>query len=72
MVKEPATAYLTKRALVRAVNKGTRNKAKRAMELMGYVMKVEDGWIIKEDEKGNKTRIAPVDATPNAKDIIVD
>lgn len=70
--KRVKKASLTKRALVRAVNKGTRDKAAKAMELMGYVMKVEDGWVIKVDKDGKKTRVSELETEPTPTKIIVD
>lgn len=52
-VEEAPVAYLTKDALVRAINKGTRNLAAEALELMGYVVTVRDGWVVKLDAAGN-------------------
>lgn len=51
--EEAPVAYLTKDVLVRAINKGTRNLAAEALELMGYVVTVRDGWVVKLDADGN-------------------
>ena len=47
---EKETAYLTKRALVRAIKKGTKGLAQEEMDLMGYVTRVEDGWVVHIDK----------------------
>lgn len=52
-VEEAPVAYLTKDALVRAINKGTRNLAAEALALMGYTVTVRDGWVVKLDAAGN-------------------
>jgi hypothetical protein len=51
-VEEPKVAYLTKQALVRAVKKGTKTKAKEAIKLRGFQVVVRKGWVVKIDEKG--------------------
>ena len=51
-VEEPKVAYLTKQALVRAVKKGTRNKAKEAIRLRGFQVIVQKGWVVKVDAQG--------------------
>jgi hypothetical protein len=69
---ERETAYLTKRALVRAVNKGTRGLAQQEMDLMGYVTRAEDGWVVRIDKEGNRTRISKIDHGPIPDKIILD
>lgn len=70
--KKPETAYLTKRALVRAVKKGTKGLAEEEMELMGYVTRVEDGWVVQIDKEGNKTKVSKVDHGQLPDKIILD
>ncbi len=70
--KKPETAYLTKRVLVRAVKKGTKGLAEQEMELMGYITRVEDGWVVQIDKEGNKTQISKVDEGPSLDQIVVD
>ncbi|WP_138475597.1 hypothetical protein [Dyadobacter bucti] len=40
-------AYLTKRLLVSKAQQAGKAAAKEAMELMGYVVTVKDGWVVK-------------------------
>lgn len=51
-VEEPKVAYLTKRILLRAVKKGTRNKAKEALRLRGFQVTIKNGWVVKVDANG--------------------
>lgn len=51
-VEEPKVAYLTKQTLLRAVKKGTKNKAKEALKLRGFQVIVKQGWVVKVDENG--------------------
>ncbi len=50
---EPETAYLTKRALIRAINKGIKNLVAEAIEAVGYHVTIKDGWVVKVDAEGN-------------------
>ena len=66
------TAYLTKRALIRAIKKGTKGLAQEEMDLMGYVTRVEDSWVVQIDKEGNKTRISKIDEGLISDIIILD
>lgn len=50
-------AYLTKRLLVSKAKSAGKTAAKNAMELMGYVVTVKDGWIVKEHQDGRVEQI---------------
>lgn len=65
-------AYLTKRALVRAINKGTKGLAEKEMRLLGYITRLENDDIVRIDKDGNKTFIAKVAHDPVFKKIILD
>lgn len=39
--------YLTKRTLVRKAKSAGKAAAKKAMSVMGYVVTVKDGWVVK-------------------------
>ncbi len=49
--------YLTKRLLVKLSTKAFRKAATEAMEVMGYVVIEEDGWIIKKFKDGTIEKI---------------
>lgn len=50
-------AYLTKRIVVSKAKSAGKAAAKNAMELMGYVVTVKDGWVIKEHQDGKVEQI---------------
>jgi len=50
-------AYLTKRVIVSKAKSAGRVAAKNAMELMGYVVTVKEGWVVKEHQDGRIERI---------------
>jgi len=45
-------AYLTKRTLLSRARIAGKLASKNAMEIMGYVMTVKDGWLVKQHEDG--------------------
>jgi hypothetical protein len=49
---EDGYQYLTKRTLVRRAKTAGRIAAKNAMSIMGYVVTVRDGWVVKIHENG--------------------
>lgn len=50
-------AYLTKRVLMRKAKSAGKAAAKNAMDLMGYVITVKDGWVVKEQSDGRVEQI---------------
>ena len=58
--------YLTKRRLASAAKAGIRKAAAETMEVMGYVIIAEDGWLIKKYADGRKEQISPIErVNPN-------
>jgi hypothetical protein len=58
--------YVTKRVFKVAVGAAVRKASREAMNSMGYVVKAEDGWVVREDSDGNKRRIAKINKTRGA------
>jgi len=54
------TEYVTKRMLVRAAGPAVRLASQKAMEVAGYVVKAENGWIAREYQDGSKSRISQI------------
>ncbi len=50
-------AYLTKRLLVGKAQSAGKVAAKNAMEVMGYVVTVRDGWVIRAHSDGRVEQI---------------
>ncbi|MCX2477239.1 hypothetical protein OQZ33_23095 [Pedobacter sp. MC2016-05] len=50
-------AYLTKRIVVSKARSAGKAAAKNAMELMGYVVTVKAGWVVKEYQDGKFEQI---------------
>ncbi len=65
-------AYLTKRALIRAVTKGTKNEELDAMNLLGYTVKEEDGWVVKLYASGEKERISKIVVSKSSAEVVLD
>jgi hypothetical protein len=73
--KDPAelnTAYVTKRILVRAAGSAVRKASKRAMEVAGYVVKAENGWVVRVDQDGNKSIISKISTITRPQQIALD
>ena len=53
--------YLTKRDTVRLARAAGVKAAAKAMNVMGFVVVAENGWVIRKYNDGRKERIAPVE-----------
>jgi hypothetical protein len=69
---EKKKAYLTKRVLTRAIGKATKNVSTEAMNLKGYVIQVENGWVIKIGKDGKREKISRLNRAANNKKIVLD
>jgi hypothetical protein len=52
--------YLTKRILVRATRSGGALAARRAMELMGYIVVAENGHVVRKYADGSSEQITQI------------
>lgn len=52
--------YVTKRVIKTAVGAALRKASGRAMHSMGYVVKAENGWVIRENSDGTKRKITKI------------
>ncbi|MDQ7948393.1 MAG: hypothetical protein REI78_00985 [Pedobacter sp.] len=50
-------AYLTKKILMGRAKRAGKIAAKDAMEVMGYVVTVKDGWVVREHHNGTIEKI---------------
>ncbi|MBI3511343.1 MAG: hypothetical protein HY064_11820 [Bacteroidetes bacterium] len=65
--------YLTKRNLKRAIARESEHLSEEFLKLMGYVVTVKDGWVVKIDGDGNVLeKISKVKALKGKKKIILD
>ena len=53
--------YLTKRILIRAARAAGKRAAQRAMQVMGYIVTMEDGWVVKKYSNGHIEKIEPIE-----------
>lgn len=65
-------AYLTKRALTRAISKGTKNEESEAIDLLGYTVKEDNGWVIKQYASGQKERISRIHVSKSSSKLVLD
>lgn len=61
MSKKQEITYLTKRLLKRQASKAVVEAAENAMEVAGYVIRVEDEWVVKEYKDGTIERLEKLD-----------
>ncbi len=54
------TAYLTKRDIVRVATAAVIKASEQAMETVGYVIKAENGWLVRENKDGSIDRIKEI------------
>ncbi len=77
VAEEPAEVYLTKRTLVRAIKKGSKNLTADAIEAMGYTVIVKDigeeRWVVKIDGEGNVLeKITQIRRVKSPRKIVLD
>ena len=62
--------YLSKRMLVLKSTIAVRRAAKESMEIMGYVVVAEDGWVVKKFKDGRIERLSELEKSngPHALD----
>ena len=66
-------AYLTKRALLRATGKATHSVSLQAMNLKGYVVQAENGWVVKIDNTGRRENIGRIaTASQHGRQVVLD
>jgi hypothetical protein len=60
-IKKDKLPYVTKRILVSASSSAIREAAEVAMKIAGYIVKAENGWVIKEYKDGTREKISKLD-----------
>ncbi|MDB5122381.1 MAG: hypothetical protein JWP94_510 [Mucilaginibacter sp.] len=64
--------YLSKRIVLRAIKRGSKDIAGETMQLMGYNVVVHDGWVVKKYSDGRFERIEPVEAAEHEGTLALD
>lgn len=64
--------YLTTQLLLRAVAKGSKNLELEEMELMGYVVKEQKGWVVKIYANGDVEKISKIETITRSKHLALD
>lgn len=57
--------YLTKRTLQRATSKAGRTLSIEAMNIKGYVIRAEKGWVVRINDDGTKVRLKAIEKDNN-------
>ena len=59
--KHLPSVYLTKRKLASAARAGVRKAAEETMQLMGYTIIADNGWVVKKYADGRIEKISPIE-----------
>lgn len=57
-------AYLTKRTLLSKAKAAGKKSAEMAMEVMGYIVVAEDGWVVRKNADGTTERLEKIPQKP--------
>jgi|GEM_PF-2970950 len=64
--------YLTKRLVIRQATAAVKRAANRAMQTAGYVIKVKDGYIVRENADGTYKQIKKIATVNRPAHIVLD
>lgn len=72
--KKSATrkATLTKRVVVRAGGNAVRKASARAMELEGFIVKADNGWVVRHYADGRIERLKRISTVKPTSKIVLD
>ena len=68
--KEPA--YITKRILLQTSYRAIKLASKKAMRIAGYIVKVQNEWVVREDKDGTIEKILKLSPKVKPQEIILD
>jgi hypothetical protein len=64
--------YISTRLVKRKSSKAFREGAKKAMEINGYVVIAQDGWIVEKHSNGEIVKIKEIDHGTENQELILD
>ena len=64
--------YVTKRLLKRGSKRAFKSASKEAMKANGYIVVIEDGWVVKEFSDGRIERLEKLDTEQADLELILD
>jgi len=64
--------YLTKRALKRTSRKAITRASKRAMRVAGYVVQVQNGWVVRIYKDNKVERIEQLSPKVKPQEVVLD
>lgn len=70
--KSTETTYLTKRIIQRATRKTFINASEKAMKTLGYVIKAENGWVVRENIDGTKEKLHKIEKVKRTSKVVFD
>jgi hypothetical protein len=70
--RKQSAEYLTKRILESAATAGFKEAARETMEVMGFVVIADNGWIVKKHADGSTERISKIETVNRSAKIVLD
>lgn len=69
---QKTTAYLTKRDLVRVASAAVKKASDASMQIAGYVVKAENGWIVRENSDGSVVQLEKLKDYSKSRKLVLD
>lgn len=69
-MKEPA--YITKRILIQTSQKAVTLASRRAMHIVGYIVKVQNEWVVREYKDGTIKKILKLTPKVKPQEVVLD
>lgn len=66
------SAYITKRILLQTSYRAVKLASKKAMHIAGYIVKVQNEWVVRENKDGTIQRILRLSPKVKPQEIILD
>lgn len=70
--KQKETAYITKRILWQSSLRAVMLASKKAMRIAGYVVKVQNEWVVREYKDGTIQKILKLSPEVKPQEIVLD
>ena len=69
---QKTTAYLTNRDLVRVASAAVKKASDTSMQIAGYVVKAENGWIVRENSDGSVIQLKKLKDYSKSRKLVLD
>lgn len=66
------TAYLTKRDLIRVASAAVKKASEASMQIAGYVVKADNGWVVRENMDGSVVKMKKIRNHSKVRKLVLD